>query len=147
MIFGQSQPSCKCISPHLPFCSEALLADLTVLRVFRVVYFEVKPQGAQLLEALVTLAAVEALLLWVHLNNQTMKSSPLEKVLDSPPPGAWSDHSGRQRTCCSRDRPAGGSSRGFSGLLHAGRFLGRVRRRKGPGVVRCCLWRSLFRNM
>ena len=73
MIFGQSQPSCKCISPHLPFCSEALLADLTVLWVFRVVYFEVEPQGAQLLETLVTLAAVEALLLCVHLNKQTMK--------------------------------------------------------------------------
>ena len=80
MIFGL--PACKCISPHLPFCSEALLADLTVLWVFRVVYFEVEPQGTQLLEALVALAAVEALLLCVHLNNPKMKSSPLEMVLN-----------------------------------------------------------------
>ena len=65
MIFGL--PACKCISPHLPFCSEALLADLTVLRVFRVVYFEVKSQRPQLLEAFVALRAVEALLLCVHL--------------------------------------------------------------------------------
>ena len=49
-----------------------------MLWVFRVVYFEVEPQGAQLLEALVALAAVEALLLCVHLNNPTMKSSPLD---------------------------------------------------------------------
>ena len=73
MIFGL--PACKCISPHLPFCSEALLADLTVLWVFRVVYFEVEPQGAQLLEALVALAAVEALLLRVHLKQTEISFS------------------------------------------------------------------------
>lgn len=75
------------------------------------------------------------------------ETHPLEIDLDSPPPGAWSDHFGRRRTCCSRDRPAGGFSRGFWGLRHGGRFLGRARRRKGPWAVRCCLWRSLFRIM
>ena len=44
-----------------------------MLRVFRVVYLEVETEGAQLFETLVTLAAVEALLLCVHLNKQTIK--------------------------------------------------------------------------
>ena len=70
---------CLCLCngsfPHLPFCSEALLADLAVLWVFRVVDFQVKPQGPQLLEALVTLAAVEALLLCVHLKQTEISFS------------------------------------------------------------------------
>ena len=52
---------------HLPFCPEALFAHLAVLRVLWVVDFEVKSQRAELLEALVALAAVEALLLAMHL--------------------------------------------------------------------------------
>ena len=73
--WGQLKTTCdQC--PYLPFCSKALLADLTVLRVFRVVYFEVKPQRPQLFEAFIALAAMEALLLCVHLRRTIKITSP-----------------------------------------------------------------------
>lgn len=47
------------VDSHLPFCPESLLAHLAVLRVVCVVDLQVEPQGPQLLEAFITLRAVE----------------------------------------------------------------------------------------